>query len=106
MDESAAIAIADQVAHAHCDGRFERLSANRVDREALKSSYEEDWREGRFPADVTEAEFRAFTENLELSPFWTVGYLLYLPDDVAIGTVTIDEESGATEWEVQERLPN
>lgn len=103
MDESAAIAIADQLARAHCEGRFERLSASRVDREALKSSYEEDWREGRFPADVTEAEFREFTANLELSPFWTVGYLLYLDDEVTVGTVTIDEASGAAEWDVLER---
>ncbi len=103
MDESAAIAIADQSARARFGGRFERLSANRVDLESFKSSYEEDWREGRFPPEVTEAEFREFIDDLELRPFWTVVYVLYLQDEVAVGTVTIDDESGAAEWEVQER---
>ena len=103
MDESAAIAIADRSARARFGDQFERLSAERVDLEALKSSYEDDWREGRFPPDVTEEGFRGFIDNLELRPFWTVVYLLTLHGDVAIGTVTIDDESGAVEWEVQER---
>jgi hypothetical protein len=103
MDESAAIALADAVVRAHFDGRYERLSASRVDGEAFKSSYEDDWREGRFPPDVTEADFRKFLEGLDVSPYWIVGYLLYAPGEVAIGSVTIDEATGATRWEVQSR---
>ena len=103
MDESAAIAIADQVAVPTSTAGSSASAPAGSTATLLKSSYEEDWREGRFPADVTEVEFRGFIENLELSPFWTVGYLLYLHDDVTIGTVTIDEGSGATEWDVQER---
>jgi hypothetical protein len=105
MDEPAAIALADEVVRSHFDGRFERLSASRVDSESFKSSYEEDWREGRFPAEVTEAEFRKFVENLDLSPYWIVGYLLYLQDDVTIGSVIIDEATGATDWNVHPRPP-
>jgi len=105
MDESAVIALADEVVRAHFDGRFERLSASRVDGEAFRSSYEEDWREGRFPPDVTEADFRGFLEGLDVSPYWIVGYLLYAPDGVTVASVTIDEATGAAQWEVQSRSP-
>ncbi|APW61468.1 hypothetical protein [Paludisphaera borealis] len=105
MDEPAAIALADEVVRSQFDGRFERLSASRVDAEAFKSSYEEDWREGRFPADVTEAEFRKFVQSLDLSPYWIVGYLLYPQGDVMIGSVIIDEATGAAEWDVHSRPP-
>ncbi|MDR3619886.1 MAG: hypothetical protein P4L85_11100 [Paludisphaera borealis] len=103
MDEPAAIALADEVVRSQFDGRFERLSASRVDAEAFKSSYEEDWREGRFPAGVTEAEFREFTQSLDIVPYWIVGYLLYLEDGVTVGSVIIDEATGATEWDVHPR---
>jgi hypothetical protein len=104
MDESAAIALADEVVRANFDGRYERLSASRVDGEAFRASYEEDWREGRFPPGMmTEADFREFLNGLEVAPYWIVGYLLYAPGEVAIGNVTIDEATGEAQWEVQSR---
>jgi hypothetical protein len=103
VDEPAVIAIADEVVRSNCDGRFERLSASRVDSESFKSSYEDDWREGRFPPEVTEAEFRKFIQSLDLAPYWIVSYLLYLRDEVTVGSVIIDEATGATEWEVHPR---